>query len=439
MKGLVYLKRLLVFLFAYLSKPFIWLSKITILPIFKYFYKLFLITKAWLSKSNIPFKNKLFYPFTSRHVIHVVLIIIALLITTTNISAKETRVEEFGKKSILFSLIQESDNLLIEEEVTTEGASHTVSYLNNDASINAVTSIPSQNNNTTEGATTTVQDGSALMKPVISGSADTGETRTETVDYVVEAGDTVSSIAEKFAVSTNTILWANNLTEKSVIKPGNKLKILPVTGLTHTVTKNETLSKIANLYEADKEKILEFNNIIDESLIKIGETLVIPDGEKPTPVTPPTSYAYNKPQTPTIAPITNIFSNNAPASAPVSATKLQWPTSVTYISQYYSWRHTGLDIAGPIGSPLYAAGAGTVIKAQGGWNGGYGTYVIIDHGGGMQTLYGHASQLFVTVGQQVSRGQTVAAMGSTGRSTGPHIHFEVRIGGKRLNPLSYLK
>ena len=437
LKTMVYLKRGLFFLFSNLFKPFLWVLKLLFLPVIKVFYKGFLSVKLWLKKINLPFKNKLFYPFTSRYVIHAVLIIIALLITTTNISAKETRVEDFGEKSILFSLIQQSDNVLIEEEGNADGASHTLSYLNNDASVNATTEVTLNQGETQENLTT-VQDGSALMKPVISSSADDSNTRNEVVDYVVEDGDTVSSIAEKFAISTNTILWANNLSEKSIIKPGNTLKILPTTGLIHTVAKNENLSKIAALYEADKQKILEFNNIIDESLIKIGDSLTIPDGIKPKPVAPPT-YAYNNKVN--IAPLKNIFgdTDDAPANAPVSGGKMQWPTAVYRITQYYSWRHTGLDIAGPIGTALYAAEDGVVIKAQGGWNGGYGNHVIIDHGNGVQTLYGHASKLFVTVGQKVSRGQTIAAMGSTGRSTGPHIHFEVRIGGKRLNPLSYLK
>lgn len=98
-----------------------------------------------------------------------------------------------------------------------------------------------------------------------------------------------------------------------------------------------------------------------------------------------------------------------------------------------------MDIAGPIGTAIYAAKGGTVVKAQPGWNGGYGTYIILDHGDGLQTLYGHNSQLFVAVGEVVSQGQTIAAMGSTGRSTGPHLHFEVRVNGSRLNPLKYIR
>jgi murein DD-endopeptidase MepM/ murein hydrolase activator NlpD len=116
-----------------------------------------------------------------------------------------------------------------------------------------------------------------------------------------------------------------------------------------------------------------------------------------------------------------------------------WPTPGRRITQYYSWSHQGLDIGDKIGTPLYAADDGVVIIAQGGWNGGYGNTILLDHGGGKRTRYGHASKLFVKVGDEVKKGETIAAMGSTGRSTGPHLHFEVLVNGTRYNPLNYIK
>jgi len=116
-----------------------------------------------------------------------------------------------------------------------------------------------------------------------------------------------------------------------------------------------------------------------------------------------------------------------------------WPTQERRINQYYGLRHTGLDIHGKIGYPNYAAKAGTVKTSQCGWNGGYGCYVILDHGGGVTTLYAHNSKLMVSVGDKVSQGDVVGLLGSTGRSTGPHLHFEIRINSKRANPLQYIR
>jgi murein DD-endopeptidase MepM/ murein hydrolase activator NlpD len=126
-------------------------------------------------------------------------------------------------------------------------------------------------------------------------------------------------------------------------------------------------------------------------------------------------------------------------SAKPSTTKLAWPTSATRITQYFSWRHPGLDLAAKVGTPLYAAESGKVTISQGGYNGGYGNTIVIDHGGGMKTRYGHASKLYVKVGDTVERGEVIAAMGSTGRSTGSHLHFEVIINGTKYNPLSYIR
>ena len=116
-----------------------------------------------------------------------------------------------------------------------------------------------------------------------------------------------------------------------------------------------------------------------------------------------------------------------------------WPTTARVITQYFTWRHHGLDIGLPKGQPIYAVDAGTVIKSQCGWNGGYGCHIIIDHGNGIKTLYGHSSRLDVTVGDAVARGQTIGLVGSTGKSTGSHIHLEVRVNGKAVNPLGYIK
>lgn len=292
-----------------------------------------------------------------------------------------------------------------------------------------------------------VSGGRALIKPtVLSGeqlidtSSELGTqqpSRRGAVTYTVQPGDVLGSIATQFGISVETILWANNLTVRSVIRPGDVLTILPTTGVIHTVKSGDTLGRIARLYDAEIGDILDENNLASAGTIQIGQELIIPGGSRlaaaPAPVTP----VIPTPSSPTVRPTTPVTPPPA-STAAASGAGYIWPTSVRTITQYFGWRHTAVDIAGPIGSPLYAARAGTVIKSQCGWNGGYGCYVILDHGDGIQTLYAHASELYVSVGDTVDQGDTLAAMGSTGRSTGPHIHFEVRVGGKQVNPFNYV-
>lgn len=257
--------------------------------------------------------------------------------------------------------------------------------------------------------------------------------RSEIVYYTVQKGDTVSTIARRFDVTINTILWANNLGSYSLIRPGDSLLILPDSGILHTVKSGDTISRIARTYDVEEEKILSSNQL--GSTLRIGEKIMIPGGRKITvaAATPAPAASSNSSGIGIIRDLVK-----APASTVAdSGAKMAWPTDGARITQYYSWRHTGLDIANKTGTPLYAAEAGTVISS--GWNNGYGYNVLIDHGDGRQTRYAHASKLFVEKGDSVSRGENIAAMGSTGWSTGPHIHFEVIINGKKQNPLNYIK
>lgn len=279
--------------------------------------------------------------------------------------------------------------------------------------------------------------GSALTKPVILPGVDVSavasaepDARSGIVLYEVQPGDIVGNIATSFGVSIETILWANGLSARSYIRPGDILKILPKSGVLHKVARGDTVLKIAKKYDTDADEIVRANKLQkDGSDIVVGEELLVPGGRVPRPV-------YVAPRQ-----TSQFRSIAAPApsiSAPAGSGYI-WPTTVRRITQYFGWRHTGLDIAGPSGTPIYSARDGVVSRSQCGWNGGYGCYIIIDHGGGIQTLYAHNSQLFVSVGQTVSQGQNIAAMGSTGRSTGPHVHFEVRVNGSRQNPLRYTR
>lgn len=264
-----------------------------------------------------------------------------------------------------------------------------------------------------------------------NGSGDTENTRKEIIYYAVQNGDTVSTIARSFGITVNTILWANNLTSFSLIRPGDRLAILPYSGVLYTVKKGDTLARIAQTYDVELEKILSCNTLGNS--LSVGQKIVVPGAKKIT------STVASRPTTSSqsgISVIKNLIKNPTVKS---SGNKMAWPTVGNRISQYFSWRHTGLDIANKVGTPIYAADSGTVIIAQGGWNGGYGNTIVIDHGGGKKTRYGHASKLFVKVGDEVEKGENIAAMGSTGRSTGSHLHFEVIISGGKYNPLNYIR
>ena len=282
-------------------------------------------------------------------------------------------------------------------------------------------------------------DNSAIIKPnfltVEGGSA--GQTnatpkRQGIISYTVAIGDTVSTIASKFSISVNTILWANNLTAFSLIRPGDKLNILPASGVLHVVAKGDTLGQIAKTYGITTDQIVSNNDLGDH--LVVGQKLIIPGGKKLSSSN--IARATRNTGVSGVGVIAKLI--KSPKATP-AANKMNWPTGGYRITQYFSWRHPGVDIANKVGTPIYAADSGVVVIAQGGWNGGYGNTIVIDHGGGKKTRYGHASKLFVKVGQTVEKGENIAAMGSTGRSTGPHLHFEVMINGSKYNPLNYIR
>ncbi len=265
--------------------------------------------------------------------------------------------------------------------------------------------------------------------------------RDQILNYEVQSGETISQIATKFGVDTNTIRWENNLNDIDKVKPGDTLKILPVSGVAHTVASGDTIYSVADKYHANPQAIADwpFNNI-DESLkLKVGEVLIIPDGvppTKPVPSRPAPQYvAQGKSPQSSVKQGSDTRSDTQKESG--GPLGFIWPVG-GIITQYRTAYHTGIDIAGPVGTPVVAAGAGTVtFAAKEAY--GYGWHVIIDNGGGYSTLYAHLSRIDVSVGQSVGKGGQVGLRGNTGRSTGPHTHFEVRKGGFPMNPLDYLK
>jgi len=267
------------------------------------------------------------------------------------------------------------------------------------------------------GGDITIVDESALMpeEGPAGTLADIEKPKNSTIStYVVREGDTLSEIAELFEVTPSTILWANDLPRGSVLKVGQKLTILPVTGVKYTVKKGDTLSSIAKKYGGDAAEIGSFNDI-DDATLAVGTDIIIPDGEITAPAPAPTKKSVSPTKFVTAAVSSGYF------SAPLSR----------YIKTQGIHGYNGVDLAAPNGTPILAAAAGDVIVAKSsGYNGGYGKYVVVQHDNGSQTLYAHASSVAVSVGERVGKGETIGYVGSTGKSTGSHLHFEIRNGGR---------
>lgn len=258
--------------------------------------------------------------------------------------------------------------------------------------------------------------------------------------HVVQSGESVEKIAGQYGIKAETIRWANALVDGTVIKPGQELVILPVDGVLHKVTRGQTLTRIAQLYDIPASDIAR-QNVIQGGFILAGQELIIP-GARPI-VTKTTQIAVTPPKPGTPPKITppSIGKPTGTIAAPTAGI-LQMPCEKCSFTQYFNASHYAVDIQEKGGGPIFAAEHGTVIRADTGWNGGYGNVVEIDHGNGLVTLYAHNKQLLVKVGDTVPRGWQVAWMGNTGRvygKTGIHIHFEVRVNGVKKNPLLYLK
>ncbi len=260
-----------------------------------------------------------------------------------------------------------------------------------------------------------IMEGSGFLSPEMSGNAFFGMQK-EATTYVVQQGDSPFSIAVKFNINTDTVLNANNLRDGDYIKPGQSLIVLPINGVRVKIAAKDTIASLAKKYKGKEDEIEVFNGIYEDVKLVVGDFIIIPDGEMPTPVIVKPKITAPK------------YAN----TTAVSGSCLILPT----IGR--DWRRVhgqnGVDVANACGTPIYAPAAGIVTLSDGiGWNFGYGKYIMIKHSNGVVTVYAHASQLLVSQGQQVDQGQLIALMGTTGRSTGCHLHFEVR-GAK--NPLA---
>jgi len=388
----------------------------------------------WLkSKTDkiAPDKNSRFLiVFTNRYLIHFIVLIIGVGVAFSNIMAYESK-EDYGQNALIYKLAGVSDSSIIEDTNVLSDESKIYNYQNQGTFIEGNSFADAGNSDSDNIFTdqlTATQGDLALVKPDIVNTDDAKSSIGAIQEYTVSEGDTISKIAARFGVSVNTVLWANNLSFSSYVKPGQKLLVPTMTGVIYKVAKGDTLSKIAQKFNIPADKISSANGLAGGNLA-IGNNLIIPGGVIITTAKPRTAAVA--------APARTVSNNN---TVPVSGTgRMTWPNGCQRITQYFKgWLHTGVDIACPWGTPLHAADSGRVSRVQYGKT-GYGYNVIIDHGRGIQTLYGHMSSINVGVGDYVEKGDVIGDEGSTGRSTGPHLHFEVRINGGTVNPLTYIR
>ncbi|HAG11675.1 MAG TPA: peptidase M23 [Desulfotomaculum sp.] len=253
------------------------------------------------------------------------------------------------------------------------------------------------------------QDVSYFKLTPVGGGAEVESDKS--TSYIVQRGDTLISVAKRFGLQTNIVADANNLRDEDFIEAG-KVLLIPGTAQDHLIQPGETLTGIAHDYGVSLNSLVLANNLHDDDMLIAGQELVVPLSENN--VLPAWNYT---------------------AGLPVNM--LAWPVAGGWVSSGFGIRdgrpHEGIDIAAFEGDSIEAIRSGRVIFA--GPRGTYGLTVIIDHGSGLTSLYGHTSAILVREGDSVKEGQIIARVGSTGRSTGPHLHLEVRLNGIPYDPL----
>lgn len=275
----------------------------------------------------------------------------------------------------------------------------------------------------TLAAIAAAQDGSSQTQASVDGG-DTNDKIPIFWEYEVQSGDTLNGIAARFGIAADYIKWNNvDVEDSNAIWPGLVLQIPSVEGIVHSVLVNETVTEIAEKYEADWRDIVEFraNGLAgDPNNIQPGSQILVPGGKKVVPVAPPPTR-----------PGSDII-------PPASEGGWTWPALGMLTSPFGPGHPLGIDVASSVGTPVYAANSGQITFVGGNPCCSYGYHIIIDHGNGYETLYAHLSGFTLAAGDWVNAGDVIGYIGMTGRTTGPHVHFELRRNGVYQDPLNFL-
>jgi murein DD-endopeptidase MepM/ murein hydrolase activator NlpD len=448
------------------------LVRFILLPIYTVFFSL----NIRLERVVVSARGLFFFLFTNRYIFHAALLIVSIATIGAQLSTRPASASNSGQNSLLYTLVTQGQDETIEEPLYIETTNGHISYLGSetlqalpdidfdyDSEAVADLTIPG-----TVAVLPHIDEPEPTVGPTEPTTAVAVEPRSGTENYTVRSGDTVATIAQRFGVNVGTIIWANNLSRSAAIRPGDNLRIPATSGVLHIVKRGETLGQIANRYDVAVNAITQVNAGL--TTLTPGQEILVPGATPITvaiaPTTPRTSAT--QPTTRTTAPTPTAVRADIPLSTiknkavdvyqelknsetdtrtkpedktetvVKAASKLLWPTDLRVVNQYYGWRHTGLDIDGDYANAIYASADGVVEIA--GWNnGGYGLMIFIDHGNGFKTRYAHASKMFVKAGDTVKRGQVIAMVGTTGRSTGTHLHYEVYLNNRRVNPLTYAR
>ncbi len=272
--------------------------------------------------------------------------------------------------------------------------------------------------------------------------------RVDVITYTVQTGDSLFKIAEQFSLQPETILWGNNevlADNPHLLQPDQVLNILPTNGTYHLWSEGESFEKVAEFYKVEPEAIVNYpGNRLDpftfnlqNPQIQPGQWLIIPEGRRALKDWGPPAISRTNPA---VARYYGPGSCGAIYEGAVGVGTFVWPTTGRQISgyTYNSSIHPAIDIGGSIGNAIYATDSGVIVYA--GWsNYGYGFLIVIDHGNGWQSAYAHLSALNVACGQSVFQGSVIGGLGSTGNSSGPHLHFELSFNGGKVNPVNFLQ
>lgn len=374
----------------------------------------------------LPARRKILYMLAGRQAIPFFLLITAMLVAASNLYAKVLTPEsEPGEHAVMVSVFSNENYEFIYETGTAQDSLLDATNSGATALTGELDQLPADE----DDLLPLIVGEGAVAQPIISSSAPSAAPRTKIETYIVKEGDTAGGIAKRFGLNLTTLYWANNLTSRSYIRPGQELKIPPVDGIIYTAKKGDTVAGIAKTYGTKSDAILSYNRLGPNDKLSPGSVIIIPNGRPPAP--PP-------------APPRTVIAPKVPSPDSLPGGRFLWPVVATasnngrYLTQYFNWRHTGVDIDGDYSNPVVASEAG-VIKIRQSGRTGYGNQIVIDHENGILTRYAHLSKFSVEAGQRVERGQVIGIVGSTGRSTGTHLHYEIFVNGRRINPLTYIR